>query len=427
TRRTELGVAKIFPTGAFQIDRGRLENFLLNDLCDVVQRGAKIAHVEEGEPHRVNYTIDGEKHVLSARWVIDATGRSRLMVRQKGLQKITDHPTHAVWFRIPKRIAIDQWGDDAWRERILDGERRWLSTNHLAGTGYWVWIIPLPDNLTSIGIVADARFHALNQMDRPHKAMGWIEKHEPQLFQAIAPTEFLDFKVLNHYAHHANQVFFPNRLAITGEAGLFLDPFYSPGSDFIALANEFIFDLIQQDLAGQSVPSRANIYNQLFISYYDQTLPIYQNQYRLFGHSSLMSLKVIWDYALYWSTFAFLFIQERFTDLVFMGKIQKAFLEVGSCNQRVQHALNQWSLNPPAQAEGVFINKNSLPWLAKLNADLTLPLDFSQAQQVFSHNLNQLQQLHDDIIAVSQGRPTSPLLEPVLPALFGHSLTLPTT
>ncbi|MCB1049081.1 MAG: NAD(P)-binding protein, partial [Acidobacteria bacterium] len=29
TRRTELGVAKIFPTGAFQIDRGRLENFLL--------------------------------------------------------------------------------------------------------------------------------------------------------------------------------------------------------------------------------------------------------------------------------------------------------------------------------------------------------------------------------------------------------------
>ena len=32
-----------------------------------------------------------------------------------------------------------------------------------------------------------------------------------------------------------------------GEAGLFLDPFYSPGSDFIAIGNTYICDLIRRD------------------------------------------------------------------------------------------------------------------------------------------------------------------------------------
>jgi len=36
---------------------------------------------------------------------------------------------------------------------------------------------------------------------------------------------------------------------LTGEAGAFLDPFYSPGSDYIAMANTFITDLIVRDSA----------------------------------------------------------------------------------------------------------------------------------------------------------------------------------
>ena len=35
--------------------------------------------------------------------------------------------------------------------------QRWLSTNHLMGAGYWVWLIPLGSGSTSFGIVADER------------------------------------------------------------------------------------------------------------------------------------------------------------------------------------------------------------------------------------------------------------------------------
>ena len=34
-----------------------------------------------------------------------------------------------------------------------------LSTNHICGEGYWVWLIPLSSGPISIGIVADPRFH----------------------------------------------------------------------------------------------------------------------------------------------------------------------------------------------------------------------------------------------------------------------------
>lgn len=39
----------------------------------------------------------------------------------------------------------------------------------------------------------------------------------------------------------------------TGEAGAFLDPFYSPGSDFISLNNTWVSDLIKRDFEGEDI------------------------------------------------------------------------------------------------------------------------------------------------------------------------------
>ena len=58
---------------------------------------------------------------------------------------------------------------------------------------------------------------------------------------------------LQHFAHGCARVFSPDRWAMTGEAGVFTDPFYSPGSDFIAMGNDFITDLITRDLRGEDI------------------------------------------------------------------------------------------------------------------------------------------------------------------------------
>ena len=47
-----------------------------------------------------------------------------------------------------------------------------------------------------------------------------------------------------HFSNGCKQVFSAHRWAISGIAGVFLDPFYSPGTDYIAFANTYIADLI---------------------------------------------------------------------------------------------------------------------------------------------------------------------------------------
>ena len=83
--------------------------------------------------------------------------------------------------------------------------------------------------------------------------MDWLRKHQPQVAQrSTAPGHALqDFLFLRDFSYGCKQVFSADRWALTGEAGLFLDPFYSPGSDFIAISNTYICDLIEKDRAGQ--------------------------------------------------------------------------------------------------------------------------------------------------------------------------------
>ena len=102
---------------------------------------------------------------------------------------------------------------------------------------------------------------------------------------------------------------------MTGESGVFLDPFYSPGSDFIAIANTYITELIAHDRAGQPVASYARIYEQFFMSFYDSTMSLYRDQYAMFGDPEVLPVKVIWDYTYYWGVLCQLFFQRRLTDL----------------------------------------------------------------------------------------------------------------
>src|SRR5204863_196732 len=92
----------------------------------------------------------------------------------------------------------------------------------------------------------------------------------------------------------------------------FLDPFYSPGSDFIAIANTYICELVARDRRGLSLDAHAAVFDQIFRSFYDSTLALYEGQYPIFGDPEVLPVKVIWDYTYYR---AVLDDGERFGDL----------------------------------------------------------------------------------------------------------------
>lgn len=381
-RCPELGATGFLPFPAWQLDRGRFENMLAQRVQDAgvhLHAGARVRSFDlvEGDRdtadlHSVQYHDEAGEHVINARWLIDASGRAGLVKRKLALARKNDHNINAVWFRVPGRIDPHDWSDDAaWLGRCTPPER-WRSTNHLCGPGYWVWLIPLASGVHSVGIVCDADAHPLDGMNSFEKTMDWLTHHQPRLAQALTGAEPLDFAFFRDVSYGCAQVFSPNRWALTGEAGLFLDPFYSPGSDFIAISNTYITDLIARDRAGEPVGAHAGVYEQLYFSFYESTLAMYQGQYDLFGNARLMSLKVIWDYTYYWGVLAPLFCGGRIADLTVMARLKADLARAKALNFAMQEFLRTWHEASAAHSEAgaPLLDQSALPWFAELNRQL---------------------------------------------------------
>jgi flavin-dependent dehydrogenase len=378
----EIGASRPLPVGSWQIDRGLFENFLAQEAA---RRGVRFvdaalireAHLaDDGGLHRVRWQrADAPPESSRARWLIDACGRAGLIKRQRGLALDNPHVAHAVWFRIADRIEIDRWSDDpAWSARCVT-PTRWLSTNHLVGAGYWVWLIPLASGSHSVGIVADPRWHPLESMNTFERAMDWFAKYQPRLFDELdgKRDKLQDFAFFKRFSYDCRQVFSAERWALAGEAGRFLDPFYSPGSDFIAIGNTFITELIARDRAGLPLAAHTQVYEQIFRSFYDSTLALYTDQYGIFGSPTVLPVKIVWDYTYYWSVLAQMFFQQRLTDLGTLAHLRDELALAQRLNVAVQQLLRHWAEAVAAAGEANpphLLDQAALPWFVELNRSL---------------------------------------------------------
>ena len=406
---TEIGASRFLSVPGYQIDRGVFENFLAEEaqrrgvrfIDGAVVRAIELSSDESGAgPHRLRFEHAGAQHDVTARWVVDAGGRAGLLKRKLGLAEKNAHDVNAVWFRIKHRIVIDDWSSDrAWRERC-EPPARWLSTNHLVGAGYWVWLIPLASGSHSVGIVADPRIHPLEQIDTFDKAMRWFETWQPRLFDELDARRHLlqDFAFFRNFSYGCKQVFSSRRWALTGDAGLFLDPFYSPGSDFIAIANTFITELIALDRQRRPLGAHAQLYDQLFHSFYDSSLALYTDQYPIFGDPEVLPVKVIWDYTYYWDVLAQFFFQRRIADLAAMSNLRAELAQCQRLNLAVQALLREWSACSDKRNPAVMIDQASMPWFAELNRSLTDTLDEAQFRTRLRESATRLRVLATEIV-----------------------------
>ena len=388
-RCTEIGVSLALPVPSWQIDRGRFENFLaerarahgIEFVDGTVVRGIDLG--EDDAPHHVRCERDGQAHELQARWVVDAAGRAGLLKRKLGLAQPNAHDANAVWWRVDGHIDPNDWsGDAVWRGRCTPPDR-WRSTNHMCGAGYWFWLIPLASGAHSLGIVCDAKRHPLDTMNTHDKAMAWLREHQPRVAAALDDPRHRvqDFAFLRRFSYSCKQVFSRERWALTGEAGVFLDPFYSPGSDFIALSNTYICDLIARDRRGEAFAPYAGMYEQLYFSFYENTMSLYQDQYALFGDAQVMPLKVIWDYTFYWALLAPLYFSGRQCNLGVLGRLRDEFTTASALNTGMQALLRAWgernAIDAPdaARLDDRMLDQYRIDWFHELNRALEDELD----------------------------------------------------
>ena len=86
------------------------------------------------------------------------------------------------------------------------------------GEGYWVWIIPLAGDKTSIGIVVHDEVHTFDKVRTLEHAKSFIRQHEPILADVLENREVLDFGCLHGYSHNIGRAYSHDRWAAVGDA-----------------------------------------------------------------------------------------------------------------------------------------------------------------------------------------------------------------
>ncbi|MEO8583974.1 MAG: FAD-dependent monooxygenase [Flavitalea sp.] len=402
--RVELGPREWLPTPSHQLDRGTLENHLAKrtqELGTEFHLGATIKDVSiSSGNHVVTYIKNGEEIKAQSKWVADATGRGSFMKRKLDFQKPMEHHVNAVWWRLKGVIDIDDWSDNkTWKSYLKPGLRL-LSTVHFMDKGYWLWVIPLGSKNTSIGIVADPAVHPFDTFNKYEKALEWLKINEPVGYKMLEPqsANLLDFKILKHYAHHTGRLYCADdRWGVTGEAGAFLDPLYSPGTDFIALNNTWLSDLIIRDLKGEDITSRAAVYEQSHLKLIDNWIPIYQNKYLLMGKTQIMIIKIFWDWATYWSIPTLLFTNRAFTNMPllkeFFATAKGLGRKFGELNKVMQDLFSDWAPYVTETISNRYIDPYDLKYLRDFQLDIDTKYTPDELVRKIESNMKILEQV----------------------------------
>jgi flavin-dependent dehydrogenase len=166
-------------------------------------------------------TADGETLELRAPMTIDASGRDLFAVNQAG-------------WRMPdtelRKIAVWTYYQGAVRH---EGTDEGATTVAFVPDKGWFWYIPLPDDIVSVGIVAERDYLYRGERD-PRVIFEREVADQPWVRRRLAPGRRVgEFRVTGDYSYRSRHSA-ANGLLLIGDAFAFLDPVFSSGV-FLAL------------------------------------------------------------------------------------------------------------------------------------------------------------------------------------------------
>jgi len=209
----------------WQVTRAKFDELLINHAADsgaTVHQGVLVKQVLFEADRAVGVEVemqDGSREQFFAKVIVDATGQMA-MLSNKFRWRVRDPKL--------KKAVIYSYFKGAHREPDLNGGATLvLRTEH--GSGGWFWYIPLEDDVTSVGIVANPDYLLKGRgQDLAKILQEEIEKCEP-CRKRVGDAERVDkvYSILDYsYRSKHNS---GNGFIIVGDAYGFLDPIYSSG------------------------------------------------------------------------------------------------------------------------------------------------------------------------------------------------------
>lgn len=216
----ELGLTQDY---TYHVDRSRFDELLLKHAASRgsrVLQGARVERVEfgpDGFASGVRVQQAGQERLLGGRLVVDASGRGTVLGSQLRLKR--NDPLF-------NQFAVHNWfeGTDRGNSETAD----FIHIHVLPMPRAWVWLIPITESVTSVGIVTEGS----NFIRGGEPVEGFFARHIRS--HPILAKQMANARPLHEFTREGNYSYVMDRSAgdgwlLVGDAARFIDPVFSSG------------------------------------------------------------------------------------------------------------------------------------------------------------------------------------------------------
>jgi flavin-dependent dehydrogenase len=205
---------------AFQVERAAFDALLFARSREVgvqVHEGAEVVALDWDAAGRARVSVregDAQREVRP-RYLVDASGRDTLLARRLKLkQRSRAHQSAAIFSHF--RGVARQSGEDAGNVTVARFAQG------------WIWMIPLPDDVMSIGAVCFPRYLKQRRGDNEQFLLETL-RAVPAVVARIAGAERIaPVHVTGNYSYGSTRLGGPGWI-MAGDAHAFVDPIFSSG------------------------------------------------------------------------------------------------------------------------------------------------------------------------------------------------------
>lgn len=222
----------------YHVDRAKFDLLLLKhaeSLGSKVYQGVHVKQVlfEDDRACGVRIGIGRNEIDMPCKVVVDASGRNTLLGRQLNLKK--------------KDPIFNQYAVHAWFTNVDKGSDHTADHIHiyfLPVERGWVWQIPITDEVTSVGVVAEKDVFKESRQDVEGYFNTYLQTN-PNLAHAMRNARRInDFKTEGDYSYSMAH-FAGNGYVLIGDAARFVDPIFSSGVSIALYSAKYAAERIQ--------------------------------------------------------------------------------------------------------------------------------------------------------------------------------------
>ena len=206
---------------SYHVKRADFDKLLLDNtrrLGATVLEGVRVTEVEFAADARSRIVAAGPDQTPSiwlTRFLVDASGRDTLLLRRLGLKRVDKRNNTAAVFGHFRNVPR------------LHGSAEGMITMHLFQHG-WSWMIPLPDDVMSVGLVGTGFFFKTRTEDLD----GFFARAvatSPRLAERMADAKPIGPLVATGNYSYRSRHYGGDGYILVGDAAAFIDPLFSSG------------------------------------------------------------------------------------------------------------------------------------------------------------------------------------------------------